>query len=157
MPSCEMCGYDSHSLQDVIVEGSMLSVCTRCSAYGQVVRVTPQKYPGAHIRHQKTQKQSAPLGDIIVEDYAEIIKHAREQKKLTQEALALCVKEKVSLIHKLESQQIMPTVTLARKLEKFLHITLVAPYTSSQASREKLNLQDKALTIGDLIKIKERM
>ena len=153
MPDCEMCGYESRSLQDVIVEGSMLRVCDRCTTYGKIVHVTP---PNGLFSDGGEKHILPSVGEIIIEDYGARIKSGREQQKLTQEELASHVQEKLSIIHKLEAHQQPPTLSLARKLEKLLHIQLVEQYASPEKKSGKLNLHDHTLTIGDLIKIKGR-
>ena len=93
------------------------------------------------------------IKDVIVADYAEIIKRSRESKGLKQEELANEINEKTSLIHKLESKRFIPPLLLARKLEKFLDIRLVGDYR--KYIKTTVNLKNKDLTIGDLINIKK--
>ena len=72
---------------------------------------------------------------------------------LKQEELARRLAEKESVIHHIESGNFVPSLALARKLEKCLGITLVE---IPQLEREKqhINFRDDALTIGDLLKKK---
>jgi putative transcription factor len=149
-----MCGYESRSLHDVIVEGSMLRVCDRCTTYGKLIQVTR---PKASFFGTEDKQTLPSIGEIIVEDYGSRIRSGREQQKLTQEELATHIQEKISVIHRLEARQQLPTLSLARKLEKFLHIQLVEQYTSQEKKSGNINIHDHTLTIGDLIKIKGRM
>ena len=73
---------------------------------------------------------------------------------MKQEELAKRLNEKESLMHKIESNSITPSISLARKLEKALGIKIVQVYREDE--KRKVNLKDESLTIGDLIKIKEK-
>ena len=46
-----------------------------------------------------------------------------------------------------------PSIALAKKLEQFLHITLLVNYTKTPT--KDFNIKDQALTIGDLLNIKD--
>ena len=86
--------------------------------------------------------------EVICEDYGRKIKEAREKKGLTQEELALQLKERHSLIQHVEAGRFQPSVALAQKLEKFFNITLVETYTTEQG----FDFSKGSLTIGDLLK-----
>jgi putative transcription factor len=90
---------------------------------------------------------------LIVANYSKIIKSAREKTGLKQEELAKKIAEKESVIHKLESGIMKPDIPLARKLEKFLRITLVESVEVSDDVEEKRS-SSEGLTLGDLIRIK---
>ena len=149
MSNCDMCGYEG-PVREAIVEGSLMTICTKCSAYGKVVQVPPAKNVS---QQHSPQQETMEVKEIIVDNYSTVIKTAREKLQLKQEELASHIQEKVSVIHKLESNQFHPPLELARKLEKYLQVQLVENYT--QKTPSKVNLQDKNLTIGDLIKIKK--
>ena len=92
--------------------------------------------------------------DRIVPDFAKLIRAAREKTGMNQAAFAQKLNEKESIIQKLESGAITPPVSLARKLEKTLRITLVTIEKDEQAPSERAK-KSGPLTIGDLIKIKK--
>lgn len=141
MVNCELCG-KSGNLVKAIVEGSLLNVCEKCAKFGKVILIKqPQQVK--EIRQKTTE-----IINIINPDYPKLVKEAREKFNLKQEELARKLDEKLSVIHKLETGHLQPTMLLAKKLEKELKITLIEVY---QETNEKLNLKDKALTIGDLI------
>lgn len=151
MVSCDLCGREA-KLIDAIVEGSMLSVCQNCAKFGNVVPIT--KTIRVEERPVIIKKEPEEI-EIVMEDYAEKIKQARENAQLKQEDLARKINEKESIIHKIESKHIKPSIELARKLEKFFNIKLIEKYEDKTEKRE-LNLNDKEITIGDLIKIKKK-
>jgi putative transcription factor len=152
---CDMCGRTAN-LSRAIVEGSMLSVCDNCVKFGNVIEVEKraEKYK---TDAQTPVKLVSEETEIIVTDFNTRIKKAREAKNLTQEKLAVAIAEKESVIHKLESRQMMPSIKLARKLEQFLHITIVARLKEGNGGehRKDVNLKDRELTIGDLIEMQK--
>ncbi len=149
MAICEMCGKES-SLFRVLVEGSTLNVCEKCSRHGKVLGTAEINLERKHISKVIMEPQ---IAYEIVSDYAERIKKAREQLKMKQEDLALKISEKVVEIHKLESNKIKPSFRLARKLEKFLNIGLIEQIFEDKTS--KLNFKDGNLTIGDILNLKK--
>lgn len=151
--NCEICGSDE-KLFKTLIEGTELNVCKKCSKFGKIiseVRIeTKEKKPA------KIERETAPEKEvlqIIVPDYGLRIKKAREALGLKQEDFAKKINEKISLIHNIESNRFEPSISLARKLEKFLKITLVEQYedTHDKVSKAKSDL----FTIGDFIKVKK--
>ncbi|MFQ6119020.1 MAG: multiprotein bridging factor aMBF1 [Methanosarcinales archaeon] len=128
---CELCGKEIKGKAHYVkIEGSELNVCDRCVQYGQEIdkwapvsrKVTPTK------RMIKTRKQKRDIfdkiTDEIVSDYNIIIREAREKHGLTQDELALKIKEKASLIKKIERGEIIPEDSVIKKLERALDIKL---------------------------------
>lgn len=148
--NCEVCGKETTNLLNAIVEGSVLSVCKNCSKYGNVIAVKKPK--PAQEPPKKIITIEEPI-EVIVSDFSLKIKNARESLKLKQEQLAKNLKEKTSLIHKLESGHLTPSISLAKKLENFLNIKLIEQY---EEEKKQINIKDEDLTIGDLIKIKDK-
>jgi putative transcription factor len=156
MPSCDLCGKESNLVQ-AIVEGSLLSVCNNCSKFGNVVQVDKPAVQKRETR--RTIAQAMPSRTLaenietVVQDYSMRIRKAREIKDLTQEKLGQAIAEKESLIHKLESGQMRPSIKLARKLQQFLGVELLTKELEEDYDGP-LNLKEEGLTIGDLIKRK---
>ncbi|MDO8555746.1 MAG: multiprotein bridging factor aMBF1 [Nanoarchaeota archaeon] len=151
MITCELCGGKGANIQAVI-EGSTLTICNKCSKYGNVVKIIP---PNNQTKEKiKKILQEPEIVRIIVKDYNTKIKQAREQQQLTQEQLGLKLNEKESIIHKIEAGNIEPDIVLTKKIEHLLHITLLEDY--AEPPQPKVNLKNAALTIGDLIKIKKK-
>ncbi|HLC72834.1 MAG TPA: multiprotein bridging factor aMBF1 [Candidatus Nanoarchaeia archaeon] len=152
MTQCDMCG-SLKPLVSALVEGTTLQVCSSCSRYGKVLPklLTPQhQLPAAQLSKQRAE---AELDFILVSDFAFLIKQSREQKKLQQKDLALAVKEKESVIQHVESGRLQPSLHLAKKLEKYLHISLVQLYIPPEKSKTS---SDGTLTIGDLVNLRKR-
>ena len=148
--SCELCGRNNELVQ-AVVEGSMLNVCKECSKFGNVIAVQKTR-PIIQSKIKKIIEEE--ILEIVKPDFSITIKEAREKLGLKQEELAKRLNEKESLMHKIESNSITPSISLARKLEKALGIKIVQVYREDE--KRKVNLKDESLTIGDLIKIKEK-
>ncbi|MBS3108454.1 TIGR00270 family protein [Candidatus Woesearchaeota archaeon] len=151
--NCELCGRESE-LYDAIIESIELAVCRDCSRFGKVlgkkeVREEEEIKKPAAIKHEDIKEK-----DMIVEDYGDIVKKAREKRQMTQEDLAKAIAEKESIIHKIESGQMMPQMKTAKKLEQFLRIKLVADHNGGN-EHIRVNFRDNTLTIGDLVKLKK--
>lgn len=146
-----MCGAET-KLFKAIIEDAEMSVCRDCAKFGRVIGEIREK-PGKILRIEK-EKPSAELIQIIVEDYAEKIKKAREKLGLKQKDLAKRLNEKESLIHKIETKTIEPNINLARKIEKFLKIKLIEQH--EEVHQRGTETKSDSLTIGDFVKIKKR-
>jgi putative transcription factor len=164
-----MCGETIRGAPKLVrVEGAELSVCSKCEKFGtevQQVRRTDirasQKGPAARaqpgpgigaapVRHKRDMFDFIE-GDIV-DDYAARIRHAREEKGLSQKDLAMQMKEKEHLIRKIENSELRPEEDVRKKLEKALGIRLIdAPVTEE----EKKAQSRLAPTLGDLTVIRK--
>jgi putative transcription factor len=150
--SCELCGKPILGKPvRVWIEGSQLMVCSQCSRYGSVVK------PKAVTRPQQVVKRKElSMGfetTVLVSNYNVLIRQARESMGLTQADLAKLIGEKESIVRRLESRRMAPTLELARKIEKVLKIKL---YEETRQEREPPKPQGFQLTLGDVAVIKER-
>ncbi len=91
----------------------------------------------------------------VVENYAELVRRARQSIGLTREELAKLVGVKESIIRRIEEGQLMPDVELARKLEKVLRIKLLVPAEETSEIISKSGSGGE-LTLGDIIEIRKR-
>jgi putative transcription factor len=166
---CEMCGETIRGAPKLIrVEGAELQVCMKCGKFGtevQQVRRTdlralpkpagarPAPAPGggaAAVRHRRDMFDYME-GDVV-DDYAVRIRHAREEKGLSQKDLAMQLKEKEHLIRKIENSELIPEEGVRKKLEKALGIRLI----DAMVSEEEKKLPGKlAPTLGDLTVIRK--
>jgi putative transcription factor len=118
MAECEICGY-SKATKRSVVNSVEFSVCDKCAGLGKVLLP-----PREQIQSYK-KAVSANKEEIIVEDYSQKIKQARERLRLRQDILAKTLGEKLSEIHAVESGRREPSIKLARKIERLLKIELV--------------------------------
>ena len=158
--NCEMCGKKIDVYYEVNVEGSILKLCRECSSFGKVIKksyVTPRVKKKANyiVKDTKKHQEKEEAIEIIIENYGNIIKSAREKMGLKQEELAKRLNEKESLISHIESGKKEPRMELAKKLENFFNIKLIETISEKEVVFKKEYESDK-LTIGDMIKIRKR-
>jgi putative transcription factor len=123
---CELCGTDIRGEpRKVIIEGTELSVCNGCAQYGHEVKQIPRtqsagmKGPAPGITFRAPSRRRPDMFDQMTE-----IRRAREASGMTHEDLALEIKEKSSLLKKIEREAIVPEDRVRGKLERALKITL---------------------------------
>ncbi len=89
----------------------------------------------------------------LLENYVQIIRDARETKSWSQEDLAENLKEKASLIKKIERGEIIPEDSIIKKLEHALKIKITerVDATGPEVSHTK-----KDTTLGDIVTIKRK-
>jgi putative transcription factor len=149
-----MCGR-SGELTDAVVEGAILKVCSECSKLGKVVVISGPVEEERNLENSnKFREMSEEEVEIIVDDYSNIIKNARERKGLKQEELARDIGERESVIHQIESGGMKPDFKLAKKLNAYLRIDLIrkAEKIDWKKEEKKIDFKDKSLTIGDLLR-----
>jgi putative transcription factor len=158
--ACDMCGADT-KLFKAIIEGVEMNVCRDCSRFGKVIgevkEEKEEKKPKKIIKATGATADAGPdveLLQVIVEDYAEKIKDAREKSGLKQKDFAKKINEKESLIHKIETGSFKPNISLARKIEKFLKIRLIEQH--EEVHTKSAESKSDEFTIGDFVKIKKR-
>ena len=149
--NCDLCGSDKN-LVKAVIESSTMTVCRSCASYGKILAQAPSP-------RQQT-KRTTPIREpkresteIIRGDFSAVLKRKREDLKMKQEELAKKLAVKESLIHKMESGHFIPSISLAKKLGKFLHVRLIENY--EETPQAKQNTQKRELTIGDLLKMKQ--
>jgi putative transcription factor len=163
---CEMCGseIDSEALR-AEVEGSVINVCKKCSRYGKIVgRISMASPLGRkEVEKRKDGKTAAAptpvdqVGEtvlVLVADYANKIKSGRERLGLKQEELAKKLNEKDSLLSKIETGTVEPSVKLARKLEHFFDVKLIEEHKEEGKSHTKD--RPNQVTLGDFARLRKR-
>jgi putative transcription factor len=159
---CEICGAEIREKPLCItIDNSELQVCQRCAPYGKPVdKRTPVSRKVSPIVRTvtKTEKrQNKDFFDILknelLENYVKIIRDAREAKGWSQEDLAENLKEKASLIKKIERSEIIPEDSVIKKLENTLKIKITERIdaTGAEVSHTK-----KDTTLGDIVTIKRK-
>ena len=145
MTVCELCGKDTQLFR-AVVEGSELNVCSGCGKYGKMLQ-KPVMWA------KKVVEKAPEHVEVVVSDYAQKIRAAREKTGMTQKEFALKLNEKESIIHKLENSLFVPPIDMAKKLERLLRIKLVEIEQEEKAETAKKS--SGPLTIGDIINLKK--
>ncbi|MCY0851679.1 MAG: multiprotein bridging factor aMBF1 [Thermoplasma acidophilum] len=136
---CEMCGKKVSKTTRIMIDGAVLNVCDDCARFGtpviehnkfkpvdQAIKVQlPERPQPKPVAARKPAKKVSDEDLDIVEDYAELVKNARERLAMSQADLAAKIFERKNVIASIERGELMPDLKTARKLEKILGITLV--------------------------------
>lgn len=161
MGSCEMCGREVPSLRRAIVEGTMMSVCGNCVKFGveqagQANEVTGRSRVTQSLdaRAKRSQQRDIYAGEEmeLAVDYGNRVRKARTERGISVEDLGQKIKEKVTILHKVESGSYHPDDGLVLKLEREFGIKLKEKVDKTTASASSAVTSDKSLTLGDLIK-----
>lgn len=159
---CEICGAEMRGKPICItVDNSELQVCQKCAPYGKPVdKRTPVSRKISPVVRAVPRTGSRPkkdffdiLKDELLDDYDRIIREAREAKGWSQEDLAENIKEKASLIKKIERSEIIPEDSVRKKLEHTLNIRLTERV---EVSGQEVSHFKKDTTLGDIVKIKRK-
>ena len=164
---CEVCGSKIHgSPIRAEISGAKLTVCIDCSKYGRIIKeekaelgqkafgkpFTPIKFK----RKERTGQAKVEITQEIVEGYHYKIRQAREKLGLSHEELGKRIKEKSSVLSKLETGKMTPDNKLIAKLEHFLRISLLAPIEEEKISPALPLSTSRERTLGELIKLNKK-
>lgn len=131
MTSCEICGSQIlDNGEKVYVEGNLITVCKVCSKRGKPSKTQQEiqrKPPMRPMRPKKIERLDKITFDdsaILINNFSEVIRNSRTANGLSHEQLGLLIKERASLLRKIESGSLKPDENLSRKLERFFRIRL---------------------------------
>jgi len=150
--NCDLCGKTAESLSKAIIEGVQLDVCNGCTKFGRVISQPKRPSAKEQVRQMQVQlEKKEEKIDLIVDDYANIIKSKRESMGISQKDFANKINEKESTIHKIETGSTEPSLELAKKLEKALGIKLTEQYEEMHGASK--TSKSEGFTLGDFIKV----
>ncbi|MDK2849474.1 MAG: putative transcription factor [Candidatus Woesearchaeota archaeon] len=154
---CDLCGKETNEIYKAEIEGSVFNVCRDCASLGRVLSKVSTNTKKNIIRKTKKPVVEKEIVEVIVPNYAKLIKTAREKLGLKQEELAKKLAVKDSLIHAIESGRHEPSIELAKKLEHFLGIHLVEEQVFETVPKKMGSKKENdEVTLGDIIKIRKR-
>jgi len=157
---CEICGADIPGASTrITIDGSALEVCKSCARFGKQEdkfspvprKIVPAERAFRPVRKPKPRDSFQDLKEVVPE-YGHKIKEARDSLGLSLE-LADRLKEKASLLRKIEREELVPEDEIRKKLEKELKIKLIE---EGGAERWKPGAGTRGLTLGDIASIKKR-
>jgi len=151
---CEVCGHEIFGQPYYrVIEGGRMTVCGRCAQFSNQ-EWDPRK-PMAQPRRRRTAANARPRrrSDIEVAESTELVENYGELI-MTVEDFAKKLSEKESVIKKLEKEQLNPTMTLVRKVERALGITLIEE--AEVGTGTVLTRPMGPRTLGDMIKLKTK-
>ena len=166
MQQCEMCG--SETITSLVeIDHVELYACPKCAKFGKPVTkrtkpVKQQRYTRSHPRAQEKPKslsKKPPRKDflhdkILIDGYGQIIIEARREKGLGRAELAKNIKEKETLLARIENEKVIPTDRVIAKLERELDIELKTEISDEGSSAD--DFIPRATTIGSIAKIKRK-
>ena len=128
MTSCEICGITmiNHG-QRVFVEGNLLTLCKTCSKRGKSSNEQQNNQRKVSTRSKKIvipNKITFNDSTILVNNFSDVIRKSRMKHGLTHEQLGILIKERASLLRKIESGSLKPDEELTKKLERYFRIKL---------------------------------
>jgi len=158
--NCDICGREIVGPAfKVKVEGAKMLVCRNCQGLGKPYQEAPilqlprpgiVRLPKVPIR--RTAELPKEIQELDVsEDFADIIRKRRMKLGISQEDLAKRVKEKLSVIQKIETGKIAPNTRLCRELQHELKIKLLVPRKETPPPK---TAAPSEVTLGDIVRIK---
>jgi putative transcription factor len=171
---CEVCGRKiRENPMRVVIEGAKLTVCTECSKHGKVSWDEQPKPKLDAVGHIITAPDHVPIqGPIqirkrviqarvdtskeLIEDYAEVIRQAREKLGFSHEDLGKKINEKESFLRKIETGKTAPNELLISKLEHLMKIKLLVPVPEEKAMQTTARAPSRELTLGDLMPVNKK-
>ncbi|MEM3374480.1 MAG: multiprotein bridging factor aMBF1 [Candidatus Woesearchaeota archaeon] len=153
MASCEMCGKED-ILVIALIEGVELNVCNSCASFGKIVKKqSPEKINEKKELKKEKKVEEREVIMVVREDFSSIIKNKREKMGLKQDEFAKFLNEKESIVQKIENGTYIPSIEMARKLEKQLNISLIEERV---VEPQHIKAKNETLTIGDMINLKNK-
>ncbi|NPA76363.1 MAG: TIGR00270 family protein [Candidatus Diapherotrites archaeon] len=152
---CEICGREITRGFLVEIEGAKLIACSRCADRGTIIRRVYADRPEQKKRKAR-QEEKEKKEYVLVENYGQIIREAREKEGISREDLAKKLHIREGYLHKIEEGELTPTDDVARKLEKILKIKLFREVKEDDGDLP-LPEEDNAptqITLGDVVKIR---
>ncbi len=148
---CDICGKTPVRAQ-ILVEGAKLLACAGCMRSGKILHRFEETDQGPVI----PQSQPVETVEEISEGYGKTIRNARERLKLPLSVVAERIRESESFLHAIENERLVPTIDVARKLEKELGIKLVEKTTSTPGGPAAAAKSFAPPTLADMIDTKKR-
>ncbi|MCX8182800.1 MAG: multiprotein bridging factor aMBF1 [Crenarchaeota archaeon] len=169
---CEICGARALKLRRVVIEGSVMNVCPDC--FNTLTKKTPienvfAKPSGTLVKKPVAAKPvvvkkvegKAPVENVslaesveLASNYRELIKSRRRELGWSEEDLGEKTGLKTSLIKKIESGKITPSMVDVRKIEDALKIKLLKTSSKQEEVPVKhlVKKPSSALTLGDILR-----
>lgn len=159
---CEVCGREIFGNPNYrVIEGGKLTVCGQCTQFGQQewdptrpqARKTPTRRRSAQPRPRRRSDIDSAENLELVEGYGMLVKKARQKKGLSVEDFAKQIREKESVVKKLEKENMNPPMNLVKKVQNSLGVKILEEATGGKGA--VLTRAMGPRTLGDMIKIKD--
>ncbi|MFW9903161.1 MAG: multiprotein bridging factor aMBF1 [Candidatus Thorarchaeota archaeon] len=161
---CEMCGVEA-PVTLIEIDHVELHACPKCARFGKpVIRRPKKRIPDSMPRIQPLKKSpprqiKPPKKDflhdkILIDGYGQLIQETRRERGLGRAEFAQMIKEKETLLARIEAEKVLPTDRVVAKIERELDIEL-----KTEVAEEGSFIDDfipKSTTIGSIAKIKRK-
>ncbi len=162
---CEVCGRQIFgSPIRAIIEGAKLNVCSECTKLSSGYwEPAPKHRVKTRVKHQPIIPVSRrmPTPSVtetleLVDDFAQRVRQARRDLELSHEDLGRKLREKVSVLRKIEKGKMAPDLVLAERLEHALKIKLRVPASEESETGFVSLAKPAGATLGDLVLMKDK-
>ncbi|MEM4959523.1 MAG: helix-turn-helix domain-containing protein, partial [Nanopusillaceae archaeon] len=144
---CEICGINKSS-RKVFLEGALINICENCFKNLKIkkdVEIIKKT-------NLESKKRDLSLEEEFIEDnFHEKLKKYRESKKLKQKDMAKLLGIKENLYKSIEEGKIVPSLELAKKIEKIIGEKII-----KKEKIEKEKVEDRFnIRVADVIEFEE--
>jgi putative transcription factor len=148
---CSICGSKTDNVYIAKVEGVKLEVCEACAKFGRDVKKVEPKV-------KKITKRPAPavpeISYEIVQNFASKIRGVRISSGLNPKDFASRINEKESVMKKIESGKLKPSLKLAEKIERQFGTKLIEQ-REVQKTGQRSHYSDEPATFGDIVDVRD--
>lgn len=142
MVECEICG-KTEAKARAKIENVVVNVCDECVSFGK-------EMPLIRIRgKQEKQVRFEEMEKELVNNFKDVVRRERAKKNLTQEELSSKIKERTSVIKRIENGW-EPPINVVKKLEKFFLVKLMQDIEEGRTDKK---VDKKKITIGDVVEV----
>ncbi|MDD5172474.1 MAG: multiprotein-bridging factor 1 family protein [Candidatus ainarchaeum sp.] len=150
---CDICGKNQVRAQ-ILVEGAKLLACGACMRSGKVLhRFDDDEAVAPSVPSAPATLES---GEEVAEGYGKTIRNARERMGLPIAVVAERINEKEAYLHGIEAERLMPTLEVAKKLEKELSVKLVEKVQASVGQTSSGSRSFTPPTLADMLETKKK-
>jgi len=163
---CEVCGRRIIGPPfKAMIEGAKMLVCAECSKLGSVyweakteprMKKVSKRLPQPVIAPRKQPPIVVEESVELIEDFGAKVRQSREKLGMSHEDLGKKIREKVSVLRKIESGKMTPNNLLIEKLQHALKIKLLVPVSEPKVPSKALaSSRPSAPTLGDIAQVKK--
>ncbi|MHA1456147.1 MAG: multiprotein bridging factor aMBF1 [Promethearchaeota archaeon] len=150
----------------VIIEGAKITVCQNCAQHGKKIEKKTPSTPQRKVEQFKKMSNTKSIRSRIepqreleiVEDYTIKIRKVRQSLGLNQDQFAQKLNEKPSLLRRIETGKVKPSIKLAKKIEKVYGIKLIttSEIIDTSAQVGKYMKKSSGTSLGDMAFVKKK-
>jgi len=155
---CELCGKETTETYRAVIEGTEMNLCSECARFGRVIGRASVKSEKKDSVKQGTPKKvnKVEIVEVVNPKAGRLIREKRERMGMNQEDFSKKLSIKESMLHKIETEEFLPSVELAKKIERILNIRIVEQVEERPEHVIGGQRESSELTIGDVIKISRK-